>query len=45
MGLLQAGKHTERMGLVLMSTWIGGRVKVAGASYPGAAMETKLTAG
>lgn len=40
LGLLQAGEHTERMELVLMSTWISGRAKVAGASHPGEAVNS-----
>lgn len=40
LGLLQAGKHIERMRLVLMSMWISGRAKVAGASHPGEAVNS-----
>lgn len=48
LGLLQAGKHTERVRLVLISIWISVRAKVVGASHPGEAenlsVETNLTA-
>lgn len=40
LGLLQAGKHTERMDLVLMSIWTSDRAKVAGTSHPGDAVNS-----